>query len=99
LITQALTTTAASISLTPRLFGGSRLATFADLYQEFRFRRISIKMHPATTSAGVKSDYVISYAKTLTTAAPSTLLDAYQLPSSRLSAQTDTIPQNYKIPM
>jgi len=98
LINQTLGTTVADLGLNPKNFG-TRLSTYTGLFQEFRFRRITIKMHPATTSGGARSDYVVSYSKALTTTAPASLVDAYQLPCSRLSAQTDTVPQTFKIDM
>jgi len=78
------------INVTPQSFG-SRLTTLGTVYQEFRFRGITIKIHPPGTSA--TTSYIVSYFKTLPTTLPTSSNDFYQATASRLVANTDTVPQ------
>ncbi len=78
---------------------GQRLQTLGDVFSEFRFRRITTRLHPASTAAGIRGDYVVSYSKDINAVPPVTLADAYQLTSSRLSASSDTVPIPLQLPM
>jgi len=91
LINLSLGTSAAAIALNLKTMG-ARLTTYGTLYQEFRFKRIQVKMHPAETASAIRSDYGLAYIKTLNTAAPSSISDLYQLPVSRVSTQAETVP-------
>jgi hypothetical protein len=72
---------------------GPRLQSIGSCFQEFRFKRILVKLHPASSSMSVRQNYVVAYSKALAFTAPTTMADAYQLANSRLSSLNDTIPQ------
>jgi hypothetical protein len=70
---------------------GARLKALGDVFEEFRFRRIVVKMHPSGTAA---SSYVMTYFKTIpSTITGATITTDYEGTASRLSAGTETVPQ------
>lgn len=74
-----------SIAINPANLG-TRLAAFLSLYQEFRFTRMTVKLHTAA------QNYAVGYSKVVGLTV-SALADVYQLTSSRFLAATDTVPQ------
>jgi len=76
---------------------GSRFATFANLYQQFRIVGINMVIHPANSAGGVNTSYVICYGKTVTSVPPNSWPTAYQMAASRYHDADETVPLNFNL--
>jgi hypothetical protein len=75
---------------------GDRVAAFSDVFQEFRFNRLSVKLHPGVATGGVRSDIIAVYSKLIPGGSvPATLpmTDLYELDASRILSAQITVPQ------
>jgi hypothetical protein len=63
------------------LFPGQRLMYLAQAFEEFRFRRLTIILHPVPTT--FTSGYVVGYSKVIGSAAPTTNEGIYEADASR----------------
>lgn len=72
---------------------GSRLQALGNVYDEFRFTRIMIKLNPGFNAAGTaRVSYAVAYSKDNTAAFPTSLSTVYELTASRYIDQADTVP-------
>jgi len=73
---------------------GPRLKALGDVYEEFRFRKIVIKLNPGENAAGTaRASYAVAYEKDPTATFPTTLQTVYESTASRYSDLADTVPQ------
>jgi len=71
---------------------GSRLSTFSSLYQQFRFTKMKLVLHPGNI-ANVNTSYVLCYFKDVdVNTAPANFANAYQAPVSRYHDADETVP-------
>jgi len=92
----AVSTTNQQLQLTLPVLG-SRFATFANLYQQFRIVGINMVIHPANLTGGINTPYVICYGKTVTSVPPNTWATAYQMAASRYHDADETVPLNFNL--
>jgi len=85
--------TTAFISFNPANFG-TRLTALGSVFQQFRFKKVRLVLHPftfGTASASVTS-IVIAYAKIPPKGSVTNQNDAYQFPASRIITDDETVP-------
>jgi hypothetical protein len=74
----------------------TRLKALGDCFEEFRFKKVVVKMHPSGAAA---SSYSVSYhKKEVTTLSAATFATSYEATASRTSVGTDTVPQTLALP-
>lgn len=87
-----LTPTSIQLSVAPSSLG-SRLSNLGNVYQEFHFNRIEIKIHPPATAAGVRTSAVVAYSKIIGILAGAiSFASMYEFTASRFISATDTVP-------
>jgi hypothetical protein len=77
------------------LFPGQRLVYLASAFEEFRFKRLQIVLHPVPSS--FTSGYVVGYSKVIGAAVPTTSEGIYEADSSRYISAGQTTPQTLTI--
>lgn len=76
---------------------GDRVQAFSNVFQEFRFNRVVLKIHPATQTGGVRADQLVAYSKVLLSVSSVPLVDLYELDCSRFLSFEITVPQTLAI--
>jgi len=95
-ITLGATATAIPLStVSPTL--GARLTALGNVFQEFHFNDVEVRIHPAATAVGVRSDVMVGYSKIIPLASPASFADLYELTASRFVGLADTVPMSLSL--